>query len=709
MASRFKSRASGVSLIAICVASFATAQDQGVTYTFFGTPGLLEMPTAVAPAEGEVAATIGIFGPYQRNSFTYQVTDRLSATFRYGSTDDYSLPGFNPPRNGNVYFDRSFDLRYKITDQDGWRPSVSVGLQDFLGTGQYGGEYVVATRTIGDAFRVTAGLGWGRLASAGGFDNPLGVISSSFEDRPGLDFGLGGEVEANQFFRGDAALFGGVEWSVADDWVLKAEYSSDANAREEQLGSIDVASPLNFGATWTPRPGVQLSAAYLYGSEIGLSGTIAFNPNNRPVDGGFDSPPVPVMVRQGDAAAALSWDRAADPQDDLRAQLRRGLSREGISLEAFEFSDRAARVRYSNNRYSTEAQAMGRVARVMTDVLPPSMETFTLEPMSRGIPISAATIQRRDLEQFELQAGGTQAMQDRIALNDAGSNQGLTVVPDEDPFFWGISPFFGVTLFDGDNPVRANYGVRLSASYELASNLVVSGSIRKSLRRNLSVGAISPSPLPPVRREGGRYAVEGDGGIQDLSLAYFGRPGEDLYSRVSVGLLEPAFGGVSTELLYNPVNTSWAVGGELNYVMQRDFDLWGFQDYDVVTGHVSLYYDFDNGFHSRVDVGRYLAGDWGATFTLDREFDNGWRLGGYFTLTDVSAEEFGEGSFDKGIRLSVPLDYIVSTPTRRRYNNTLSSLSRDGGARLRVSGRLYEEVRDGHANDLDDGWGRFWR
>lgn len=95
--------------------------------------------------------------------------------------------------------------------------------------------------------------------------------------------------------------------------------------------------------------------------------------------------------------------------------------------------------------------------------------------------------------------------------------------------------------------------------------------------------------------------------------------------------------------------------------------------------------------------------------TLDREFENGWAVGAYFTLTDVPFEAYGEGSFDKGIRVSIPLDYVVGQPTRREASTSLASLQRDGGAKLRVDGRLYEVVRDGHLNDLDDGWGRFWK
>ncbi len=72
------------------------------------------------------------------------------------------------------------------------------------------------------------------------------------------------------------------------------------------------------------------------------------------------------------------------------------------------------------------------------------------------------------------------------------------------------------------------------------------------------------------------------------------------------------FAGISGELLWKPVDSRLALGAEVNYVYQRDFDqLFGLQGYSVVTGHVSAYYDLGNGFEAQLDVGRYLAGDIG--------------------------------------------------------------------------------------------------
>ena len=213
-----------------------------------------------------------------------------------------------------------------------------------------------------------------------------------------------------------------------------------------------------------------------------------------------------------------------------------------------------------------------------------------------------------------------------------------------------------------------------------------------------------------VRTDVVKYAQESDLEINRLTADYTWRPGDDLFARVSVGHLEAMFGGVSGELLWYPVESRLALGVEANYVRQRDFDmLLGFQDYDVVTGHASAYYDLGHGFQSQLDVGRYLAGDWGATVSLDREFNNGFKVGGYFTLTDVPFDDFGEGSFDKGIRVSVPLSFITGKPSRETISQTIQPVLRDGGARLNVSNRLFPTARDYRADELSSGWARFYQ
>ena len=82
------------------------------------------------------------------------------------------------------------------------------------------------------------------------------------------------------------------------------------------------------------------------------------------------------------------------------------------------------------------------------------------------------------------------------------------------------------------------------------------------------------------------------------------------------------------------------------------------QDYNVTTGHVSLYYnspwyDIDLAVHA----GRYLAGDYGATIEVTRHFASGVEIGAFATFTNVPFSEFGEGSFDKGIIVRIPFEW----------------------------------------------------
>lgn len=213
-----------------------------------------------------------------------------------------------------------------------------------------------------------------------------------------------------------------------------------------------------------------------------------------------------------------------------------------------------------------------------------------------------------------------------------------------------------------------------------------------------------------MRSDHGLYDKSTGPKVPILTGDYLFRPGANLYGRLSAGYFEQMFAGISSELLWFPTNSRLALGAEINYVGQRDPNsVFGLNDYRVATGHVSAYYDFGNTYYAQFDVGRYLAGDLGATLTLDRKFDNGFTVGAFATLTDVSFEDFGEGSFDKGIHFTIPLNWITGQPSRTGFSQTIRPIQRDGGARLSVANRLYDQVKHDNANEMEHNWGKFWR
>ncbi len=680
-----------ISLFATTVASAGLAQE--TTYTLLGTPGLIEMPSARSAPDAEVAANISYWRLQQKSNFTFQVTPRLTGTFRYSGISERGGPGTDGT------FDRSFDLKYRIIDEGTYVPAVAIGLQDFLGTGLLSGEYIVATKAVTPSIDVTAGIGWGRLGTNDPFGTPFG-------ERPARDFGKGGEIEANQFFKGDAAFFGGIDYRVSEKLSFQAEYSSDAYDRETRNGSLAVNAPVNIGVTYRPRPGIALNAAYLYGSEFAGGLTVYLNPKSREAPSGLETAPLPIYPSTSPAAA--SWDL---PNDD---SLRAVLAADGIRLLGTDISGSTARIRYTNTKYRSEAQAMGRAARILTGQLPASITTFVMEPARNGVVLSATTLDRATLENLENRADAASMLQVASVTAEAGTNIGLSSVPPAEPRFkWGIAPYLAVVVFNGDAPIQADVGLDFTGQYEIRPNLLLSGSIRQSALGEREIADIfeNPNDYPNVRTDSRFYGVDGKPVLSNLTLTHYSRLGSNLYGRASVGYFESMYGGAAAEVLWKPVDSRLAVGAEVVYAVQRDYDMGlGFRDFDTVTTHASVYYDFENGFHGQIDVGQYLAGDKGATFTLNREFDNGWKVGGYFSLTDMSFDDFGEGSFDKGIRISVPTDFFLGKPTRRTVDTNLSSLTRDGGARVSMDGRLYDTVEAGHiAGGLGDTWGRFWR
>ena len=95
----------------------------------------------------------------------------------------------------------------------------------------------------------------------------------------------------------------------------------------------------------------------------------------------------------------------------------------------------------------------------------------------------------------------------------------------------------------------------------------------------------------------------------------------------------------------------------------------------------------------KLSMGQYLAGDRGGTLDLSRVFQNGVKIGAYATRTNVSYSAFGEGSFDKGLYVTVPFDAFFARNSDSSANLLFTPLIRDGGAMLFRKYQLYDMTR----------------
>ena len=155
---------------------------------------------------------------------------------------------------------------------------------------------------------------------------------------------------------------------------------------------------------------------------------------------------------------------------------------------------------------------------------------------------------------------------------------------------------------------------------------------------------------------------------------------------LSYGILEEMFAGYGLEYLYYDNSKNYAYGFEIFDVRKRDYNLrFGTTDYTNVTGHLNFYYRnyLFFPFDSKFSYGEYLAGDKGFTFEISRTYQNGAKLGFFASFTDVSRDQFGEGSFDKGIMFNVPIYKNI-------INYTWRPLTKDPGAKLLRKNSLHD-------------------
>ena len=475
----------------------------------------------------------------------------------------------------------------------------------------------------------------------------------------------------------------------------------------------------NFGVEYQASRTLRLGAYYMYGSALGFSANLVINPAQRPTGGMGGPGPEPVLPRPTRAANPSAYGTnfltQADANQILTDNVTKNLIRTGIIVEALAYTADTAQIRIRNVDYDAVAQAVGRVARALSQSMPANIETFEIIPVVNGVPAAKITLKRSDLEALEFAPDAATILRARASITNPGpALPGLTVNPAAYPkLTWSIAPYANTRYFDPSAPFQIAIGARAAVTYEIRPGLILSGTVTKLITRPLKQGnAGGREKLQPVRTDTFRYDSHGDPDLETLTAAWYARLADDVYTRVTLGYLERMFAGVSAEVLWRPVQQRWALGAELDYVAQRNPDGglgFNFYNYKVATGRVSGYYDLGNGLHLQLDLGRYLAGDVGGTITLTREFANGWKIGAFATKTNVSSKTFGEGSFDKGIMMQIPLAWFTGRPTRALEPFVIRPLTRDGGAQLLVDGRLFDVLHSYDARGVDSQWGRVWK
>lgn len=420
---------------------------------------------------------------------------------------------------------------------------------------------------------------------------------------------------------------------------------------------------------------------------------------------GDSTAPVPQFAQNGEPSTA-----SPETKDRLAENVFAEIKAQGFRGEYFWISGGRATLHFSHGKYRNPAKAIGRAVRAMLRHVPADIVEFAVAITENGVPVTQTVLLRKDLENALQQTGSPEEMWQRARIEPApypDPNSAIYNNGRHPTLAWSIAPQMRHQIGGPDAFWFFQLYGRALAEVQLSRGLSATGMLGVNVYNNFDdLKLRSDSKLPRVRSDIANYLHEGEQWIDQLHMDYIARLAPSLYGRASAGIFELMYTGVGGELMYREPDSRWALGLDLNYVWQRDFN-GGFslRDYEILTGHVSYYHRLP--FHellATLRLGKYLAGDIGATLELSRTFENGVTVGAFATKTDVSAEQFGEGSFDKGFFVSVPLDLFFSSSSRRYTGITFRPVTRDGGQRLAIPKPLYVTTSRSSTERISAGW-----
>ncbi|WP_433766758.1 YjbH domain-containing protein [Pseudomonas putida] len=661
-----------------------------ITQHDFGGAGLLQTPTARMAPAGELSLNANRTDPYSRYSVSLQPFEWLEGSFRY--TAITNRPYGPESLSGNQsYKDKAVDIKARLWQETHWAPEVALGFRDIGGTGLFSSEFLVANKRY-ENLDFSAGIAWGYLGNRGDFENPLGELDDRFKTRPASE-GTG-DVNAGSYFRGSPSFFGGVSYQTPWDRLsLKLEYEGNDYKHEPKDNEIKQDSPINLGAVFKLTDSVDLSAAWERGNTamFGITFHTNFVSRKAPVKT-YDPPAEPLPAK----APSTPADQVDWADVSRRLQQNAGYRVERISQRGPELI-----VYGEQSRYFHSAKAVGRASRILDNSVNDDIDWFTVVNKRYDLPLEETSVPRQTFREVINNEEPLQSLHRTTEINAAMPHNEKTLYTQApQPFAYGVGLGFKQNV-GGPDGLLYQFTADADAEYRFTPNTWWSGLLSANLANNFDKFTYdAPSNLPRVRTDLRQYLTTSETTMPLFQFTHAQQLDKDLYGMVYGGYLESMFAGVGGELLFRPTGARWSLGADLNYVRQRDFDQgFGLRDYSVLTGHITGYTDLPYDTLAAISVGRYLAGDWGGTLDISREFSNGVRFGAWATITTVVGAQYGEGSFDKGIYLSIPFDEMMSMSTMRRANLVWSPLTRDGGARLNRSFQLHS-MTDSRDDDM---------
>ncbi len=666
----------------------------------YGMPGEIDLPIAQDLPDGQFSVSSSLFGGTIRVNLSFQISKNLTGAFRYAR-----VPSSAGDHKG-YYWDRSFDLHYLLRKEKKIFPSIALGVRDFIGTGLYSGEYVVATKTLGEKIKISAGIGWGRFAGKNSFANIFGI-----KNRVQEDIGRGGTFNVKRFFSGENSPFLSVSYRLNKKFQLISELSPDSYVHETSSPKgFTRKTDINLGLKYSIDPSMSVLFSLMHGNTLGLTVNMGINPRNSPYRSGIEPAPMPILQTK-----LPSKDLESERQ--IFAESQKLLALEGIELKELRMSTNEINVNVVNRRYLNQSQMIGRVVRILSLTSPSNIKSFKINLFDHNSSFftSEIMIERKSFIANELKFDGPESLWSSFSVNNSSKKFFDDDQLEHPKLSWSLYPYLDTMFFDPHAPIRYHIGMELEGRYKFSPTLSISGSLKQPIAGTMDDVKRGPKHgLPNVRSDFMHYHrdIGSNLYINHLTLNQYLKPLPNLYALVNFGILELMHSGIRSEVIWKNNKKPYGLGLDLAQVQKRETNgNFQIKDEHFNTYLASIYYDLPNNWVVKLDAGKYLAGDFGSTISIRRTFNNGWEFGGYATLTDVPFATYGEGSFDKGLTIKAPINWFTGRKSKSVMNAIIQPITGDGGVKLNLSREkyLYNVVSEYDRKNISDNWKRVYR
>ncbi len=677
----------------------------GSSSSNYGITGVLEIPNARFMDEASISWNFSGSFPNEYTSITATPFSWLEAAYRYTEIKNRKY-GPSTYSGNQTLKDKGFDLKIRLFKEGYNMPAIAMGLRDIAGTGLFSSEYIVATKRINN-LDLTFGLGWGLLGSEGGVSSPLSFLDKNFNVRNSSvdDKGLGGEFAYKDWFSGQASILTAIEYDLKKHGLrFKLEY--DTSNPDFYNTVSKVKSRFNLGLTYHLSNNLKISSSFERGDQF----RIGFNLKGNFFEDTIRKPSPKNVVTLNEEQKK----RVRENNDVFYRSLNLGLREEDIFIQAASLNENSVDIAVASRRFHSFTRTAGRTARIVSALSPDDIERINIHLMNGDLEISKLSINRQEFISSDSFDGSSVELLKKSNLSSA-SDQPLYKSAVFKPnvnfpeFDWSMSPALKHQIGGPEGFYLGQLFWKTDTTIKFNRNLVLYTSFGINLYDTFD-GFNNPSQsiIPKVRSDIQDYLSEGKNNIQRMQLQYFSSPQNDVFYRLDFGLLEEMFAGIGGEILYRPFQRRSTFGFSVHKVKQRGFkQRFSLRDYSTTTGFISHYLNLPYGINSKIALGKYLAGDKGITWDLSRRFKSGFTLGVFATKTNLSAAEFGEGSFNKGFYISVPTQLFYDDFRSGNISFGLQPLTKDGGAMLIQHNALFGILGDTNLNSISRDWDYF--